>query len=124
MTPTEFVAKWTAESEAMKRRGVMVSGAGLCDELLADFESVMTGQAETVLSLAEAANRSGYSVEHLARLVREGRIPNAGHKGSPRIRAADLPRKPCALVPTSVRTYDPDADARTLLGRQRGGNNG
>ncbi len=118
------MAKWTAEAEAMHRRGVLVTGAGLCRELLADFQAVMAGQVDPLLSLPEAAGRSGYSVEHLGRLVREGRIPNAGRKGSPRIRAGDLPRKPRALVHAGPLAYDPDADARTLLDRQRGGSNG
>ena len=123
MTPGQFLAKWTAEAEAMHRRGVLVNGAGLCHEILTDFRAVMASQAELVLSLPEAAARSGYTAEHLGRMVREGRISNAGRKGSPRIRAADLPRKP-ALVPSGPKAYDPSADARTLLDRQRGGSNG
>ena len=124
MTPTEFVAKWTTEADAMERRGVMVNGAGLLAELLADFTAVQASHYEAVLSLPDAASRSGYSVEHLGRLIREGRLPNAGRRGAPRIRAADLPRKPPALVPAGPRAYDPRADARTLLDRQRGDSNG
>ena len=124
MTPTEFVAKWTTEADAMQRRGVMVNGAGLLAEVLADFKTVQASQAQAVLSLPEAASRSGYTAEHLGRMVREGRISNAGRKGAPRILAADLPRKPPALVPSGSQTYDPSADARTLLNRQRGGSNG
>jgi hypothetical protein len=124
MTPGEFLAKWTNEAEAMHRRGVMVNGRGLLAEVLADFRAVMASEAEAVLSLREAASRSGYSVEHLGRLIREGRVPNAGRKGTPRIRAADLPRKPRSLAPVGPQAYDPGADARNLLSRQRGGSNG
>lgn len=124
MTPSQFLAKWTAEAEAMHRRGVMVNGAGLCNEILTDFRAVVACQVELVLSLPEAAARSGYTAEHLGRMVGEGRIWNAGRKGVPRIRAADVPRKPPALVPRGPRAYDPSADARTLLDRQRGGSHG
>jgi hypothetical protein len=124
MTPGQFLAKWTAEADAMHRRGVMVNGAGLCSEILTDFRAVMASQGEFVLSLPEAAARSGYTAEHLGRMVRDGRISNAGRRGAPRIRAADLPRKPPALVPSGPRAYDPSADARTLLDRQRGDSNG
>lgn len=124
MTPTEFLVKWTTEADAMQRRGVMVNGAGLLAEVLADFKTVQATQTEAVLSLPEAASRSGYSVEHLGRLIRESRLPNAGRRGAPRIRVTDLPRKPPALVPARPKTYDPLADARTLLDRQRGGRNG
>ncbi len=34
-----------------------------------------------------------YSADHLGRLVREGKLPNAGREGAPRIRLQDLPRK-------------------------------
>lgn len=124
MSPSEFVTKWTAEAEAMQRRGVLVNGAAVLAEVLTDFKAVQASAAEARLRLSEAASRSGYSVEHLGRLIRQGRLPNAGRWGAPRIRAADLPRKPPALAQVGPRAYDPGADARTLLGRQRGGRNG
>lgn len=67
------------------------------------------------LSLAQAALVSGYSGEHLAREVREGRIPNAGRKHAPRIRRGDLPRKPGAL--TSVPLATSIAGARRRIAR-------
>lgn len=124
VTPAEFVTKWATEAEAMHRRGVMVNGAAVLAEVLTDFKAVQASAAEARLFLSEAASRSGYSVEHLGRLIRQGRLPNAGRWGAPRIRAADLPRKPPALVQGGPRAYDPGAGARTLLGRQRGGSNG
>lgn len=45
------------------------------------------------LSLQQASEESGYSVDHLQRLVAEQRIPNAGRKGKPRVRRGDLPTK-------------------------------
>ena len=59
-------------------------------------EEVREGQ-ETPLTLPEAAALSGYSTDHLGRLVREGKIPNAGRPNAPRIRRQDLPRKPSSL---------------------------
>lgn len=49
-----------------------------------------------ILSLNEAARESGYSAEHLQRLVANGDIPNAGQKGKPRVRRGDLPKKAVA----------------------------
>lgn len=46
------------------------------------------------LTVAEAAAESGYSEAHLRRLLAECRIENSGAEGRPRIRRADLPRKP------------------------------
>lgn len=48
------------------------------------------------LTIADAADESGYSEDHLRRLVREGTLPNAGENGAPRIRRRNLPRKPDA----------------------------
>ena len=44
----------------------------------------------------EAARRSGYSADHLGRLVRDGKIPNAGRPGAPSIARRGLPRKASA----------------------------
>src|SRR5207247_9943722 len=41
-------------------------------------ERALQEHAEERLTLAEASARSGYSQDHLARLIREGRLPNAG----------------------------------------------
>jgi AraC-like DNA-binding protein len=39
-------------------------------------ERALREQADERLTLAEASARSGYSQDHLARLIREGRLPN------------------------------------------------
>ena len=51
------------------------------------------------LSLGRAASESGYSRAHLSRLIRSGRLPNAGRKGRPEIRRQDLPAKPGLATP-------------------------
>ena len=57
------------------------------------LEEGLRQEGETALTLAEAAEESGYSVDHLSRLLREGKIQNAGRRGAPRIAARDLPRR-------------------------------
>ncbi len=49
------------------------------------------------LTLSQAAAENGYSADHLARLIREGRLPNAGRKHRPLVRRCDLPSKGDAL---------------------------
>ncbi len=46
------------------------------------------------LTLPLAAQESGYSVDHLRRLIDEGTIPNAGVDGTKSILRLHLPRKP------------------------------
>jgi len=83
------------------------------------LEGAIREDADERLTLAQAALRSGYSAEHLARLVRVGRLPNAGRRGSPRIRASDLPVRPARNVAAArPGAYDPVADARAIAGRR------
>ena len=60
----------------------------------AKLESALRRRDDAALTLTEAAATSGYSASRLGRLVREGRIPNAGRPGAPRITLGNLPRKP------------------------------
>jgi hypothetical protein len=83
------------------------------------IEAAIREYADERLTLTQAARQSGYSPDHLARLLRAGRLPNAGRRGAPRIRAADLPVRPPRTVATSrPRAYDPVADARAIAGRR------
>jgi len=49
------------------------------------------------LTLQEAEAESGYSADHLGRMIAKGKIPNAGRPGAPRILRRDLPRKLSSL---------------------------
>jgi hypothetical protein len=57
------------------------------------LEAALEERANEVLSLRQAANESGYSPDHLGRLLRDGTIQNAGRKYSPKVRRCDLPMK-------------------------------
>jgi hypothetical protein len=83
-------------------------------------ETALHGAAHELLDLAEASRRSGYSEEHLARLVRSGRIPDRRpprSKGRIYIAAADLPMRPS-------RAHNADADVHELASRLYGGKDG
>jgi len=83
-------------------------------------EEALESTERQLLSLAEAASRSGYSEEHLARLVRTGRIPDRrapGSRGRIYIAAADLPTRP-------RRAHTPSADVHELASRLFGGKEG
>lgn len=125
MTFDELAAKWEAEAAVMDRRATTAVGGALIREFLADLATARRDEAQELLTLPQAAAESGYSEGHIGRLVREGKIANAGRRRSPRIRRTDLPRKPTAeLAKPRLAGYDPVTDARELLGRQRGARDG
>ena len=59
-----------------------------------ELEQALAEDSQAPLTLSEAAEASGYSADHLGRMVRQGKIPNAGRRGAPRIRRADLHGRP------------------------------
>lgn len=88
-----LVSAWLAEAESLRNWG----GGGLAEVLeraSSQLEQLIDELGHQQLTLKEASELSGYSTDHLSRLVRDGRIPNAGKHGAPRIKCVDLPRKP------------------------------
>jgi hypothetical protein len=102
------------------RLGVLVPGAALCHAFLDDLAMMQPASEDRVLSLQEAASWSGYSVSHLARLVKEGKLKTlrpSGTRGRLTFRSADLPRKPS-------RRHTLDAGVHELASRLFGGREG
>ncbi len=85
-------ATWRTQAKALRRYGGDTPAVAL-ESCAAELETTLRERDETTLSLTEAARESGYSADHLGRLVRDGRIPNAGRPGAPRIARSHLPRK-------------------------------
>ena len=83
-------------------------------------EAALAAEDNQLLTLSEAAAYSGYSMEHLGRLVRDGRIPDArpaGSKGRLVMRKSDVPRK-------SSTNYIVDTETHDLASRLFGGKEG
>jgi hypothetical protein len=94
VTKPEIITRWEARRDELRRLKAQVSGAIICDEMLRDLESLFSADENDLLTIKDAAQLSGYSREHLGRLVQEGKIPNAGRPNAPRVRRCDLPIKP------------------------------
>ena len=88
-------ATWRRQAKALRRYGSEAPAVAL-ERCATELETTLVERDETTLSLVEAARESGYSADHLGRLVRDGRIPNAGRPGAPRIARVHLPRKASA----------------------------
>ena len=83
---------WRRRAKALRRYGSEPPAVTL-ERCAAELEDTIVERDETTFSLVEASRESGYSADHLGRLVRDGKIPNAGRPGAPRIALKDLPRK-------------------------------
>ena len=111
----DILDRWTKRRDELRKLHAAVDGAVICEEILADLDALQLAEGNITLMLSDAAAMSGYSADHLSRLLRDGKLPNVGRKGAPRIRLADLPRRPCApLASRRPKRYDPNADARAL----------
>ena len=91
-------ADWRKQAKALRRYGGDTPAVAI-ERCADDLDATLVERDETTLSLVEAAKESGYSRDHLGRLVRDGRIPNAGRTNAPRIARRHLPRKAPAEAP-------------------------
>lgn len=103
MTLREMREKWASRWQEGADFNARVDLITVCKAVLQDIDTLLAHQESEVLTLREAAGLSGYSREHLGRLTRNGKIPNAGRPGSPGIHRADLPIKPGHLPKDEAR---------------------
>ena len=123
-TVPELAARWREDAAILRRRGASAQ-AEVMESCASDLEAALVERDDELLTLAQAQTESGYSRAHLARLVRRGTIPNSGRLHAPRVCRRDLPRKPIsAVASTFPKPYDPATDARSLVGRRKGGAHG
>lgn len=89
----QLASIWRDEAATHRTRYKDEARAAMLELAARELEARLRDYDEENLSLSEAADVSGYSYDHIGRLVRTGQIPNAGCKNAPRIRRKDLPRK-------------------------------
>ncbi len=94
----DLADRWSAEAMSLERWGDD-RGATILRRCATELEAATRSHDDEELTITAASAASGYSQDHLRALVATGEIPNAGRKGSPRIRRKDLPRKPSANRP-------------------------
>ena|SRR5690349_17519420 len=115
---SEILAKWIARRDEYKRLSASVDAATLCEDVVADLEALVQDDDERAVTLVEAAERSGYSADHLGRLIRLGKLRNVGRKNRPLLRVSELPVRPGPVDRTRGTGYDPNTDARSLRVRR------
>lgn len=105
-----LVTRWQQEAVILRARGAEREACAL-ETVARELEDALAAEAAEVLTLAEAAEECGLTYSALEKQVRHGRLANAGTKGAPRVRRADLPRK--ARGPAG-----PDLASRVLASRR------
>lgn len=90
---SELVADWRAKATVLRTYGADRQAQAV-ERCLTDLEEALDQVSSEALTLQEAADATGYTADHIGRLVREGKIHNVGRKGAPRVRRSDLPIKP------------------------------
>lgn len=85
--------RWRLEAERF-RQFEANGQAAACEQLANELDAALAAWELSPLTISEASELSGYTEDHLRRLVRRDHIPNAGRQNSPRIFRKDLPIKP------------------------------
>lgn len=119
MSLPELIEKLSKLRERLSGYEALVRADALLADILEDLRTVQNSAGDEWLTLNEAALRSGYSPEHLRRLVREERLTAERRGRRLYVREGSLPRKSATLTGTSTGSYDPVADARTIAGKKK-----
>ena len=118
-SPEALVRAW--RERAAKLREWAGSGgesaAHAYESAAQELEQALGRHADELLTLTEAAAISGYSANHLGRLVRSGALANYGRRNAPRVCRSDLPLKVDRPI-TGRGAYDPVADAKSISARE------
>ena len=112
-TALDLARKWREEALVLDERYLDSRAAELFRLHAVELEEAVRDAQEENLTLQEAAATSGYSIDHLRHLVGDGKIPNVGRRGSPRVRRGDLPMKPGPRERTTG--TDAEETARKIL---------
>ena len=94
----ELIARWIRRGIAYRDVSARVDGGSLCDQFARDLRALDMQDRGQLLTLHEAARESGYTEQHLRRLIHTGALPFIGAGRNRRIRARDLPRKPSRVA--------------------------
>lgn len=124
MQPRELIAKWSARRDAYELGGARVDGAPLCDEMVRDIQQLDASVDDELLSIADAALRSGFTATHLRRLISSGKLMAHGSGRARVVRLGDLPRKPSAVAPIAPPLHLLGAKAEQVVRDSAGVSNG
>lgn len=93
--PADLITAWNARADLLHEFGDPNS-ARIWRIAASELASALASFGAETLTLAEAAQVSGYSRDYIRQQIAAKKIPNAGKKHAPRVRRGDLTPKPTA----------------------------
>ncbi len=88
-----LASQWREVAATLRPYGAE-SAATALERCADELEARVMEWADKLLTLSDAAQQSGYSVQHLRRLVTQGLLTDVAESSQIRVRRGDLPRKP------------------------------
>ena len=85
---------WRQRAEHLRDWGASGNAAGVWSKAAEELAVSLRDTDDEMLTLSQASRESGLTADHLGRLIRMGKLTNAGRPGAPRIRRSDLPHQP------------------------------
>jgi hypothetical protein len=122
-TLAQLAAGWRTRATDLRRLAA-AEGAARAFELAAEeLQEWLTTWDNQLLNVADAAQAVGRHRDTVGNAVRSGRLTNHGTKHRPRVRRGELLHifPPSSVAADGKPSYDPVADARSILRTRRGG---
>lgn len=121
-TVHDLPTQWRDRANDLRKWAAADGAATAWEAAATELERTLLERDDEVLTLTAAAQESSYSADHLGRLVREGKIANAGRPNAPRVRRGDLPIKAGDLPIARGAAHIGRAEiARAVINRHAGG---
>ncbi|MEX2109712.1 MAG: hypothetical protein WD802_03845 [Gemmatimonadaceae bacterium] len=111
-----MLERWEIRRSEFEKLHAQVDGASLVEQFLRDLTALSSN--ETRVSLSVASERTGYSADHLSRLIKSGKLTDYGRKHAPRVKVSECPQKSSIAIRTGL-PYNADTDALSLVGSRR-----
>jgi hypothetical protein len=118
-----LAARWRARAAELRRWAAAEGAATALERAAEELEHTLRVEGDNLLTVTQAAVLTGRHPDTIGSAIRDGRLTNRGVKHRPRVQKAELVHvfPPSRIAGDGQPSYDPAADARSILGARRGG---
>lgn len=86
---TQLVTEWRSRAQLLRAHGAKAPARAI-DHLATELEATLARAADELLTPTAAAHETGLHPDSVTRLIRSGKLANAGRPHAPRVRRGDL----------------------------------